>query len=218
VTTTKRTSNRGRQTPAARKLPIMPILGGVFAVALIATILITFGGGSDALETGEPTIDGEALPVFTDAASDAAVGLPIPGVSGADFAGNPVTIADDGRPKAIVFLAHWCPHCQAEVPEVQGLVDAGLIPPEIDLYSVATAISSTQENYPPSEWLEREGWSSPVIVDDAGSSVARTFGLSAYPYWVFVDADGEVKGRTTGRAGADRVLAFFTQLALESAD
>ena len=31
------------------------------------------------------------------------------------FDGTPVEIAPDGKAKLVVFLAHWCPHCRAEV-------------------------------------------------------------------------------------------------------
>ena len=37
-----------------------------------------------------------------------------------------------------------------------------------------------------------------MILDDAQGTVAAAFGLSAYPYFVFVDADGQVALRATG--------------------
>ena len=35
-----------------------------------------------------------------------------------DFEGDAVAITNDGRPKIILLFAHWCPHCQNEVPVV----------------------------------------------------------------------------------------------------
>jgi hypothetical protein len=53
-------------------------------------------------------------------------------------------------------------------------------------------------NYPPSAWLEREGWTSPVVVDDRASTVGATFGVTGYPYFVFVDGNGRVAHRASG--------------------
>ena len=90
-----------------------------------------------------------------------------------------------------------CPHCQAEVPVVQDWVNGGGLPDDIQLISVSTAIDPNRPNYPPDAWLEREGWTAPVIVDESGA-VADAYGLSAFPFWVFVNADGTVAGRMSG--------------------
>jgi hypothetical protein len=52
-----------------------------------------------------------------------------------------------------------------------------------------------------------------VILDDERNSVAAAFGLPAYPYFVFVGADGTVAGRVTGRVGADQLTAIALSLA-----
>ena len=84
------------------------------------------------------------------------------------------------------------------MPWVTEWLDAGNLPDGVDFYSVATSIDRTRENWPPSDWLEREAWPAPVIVDDQANSVANAFGLSAYPFWVFVDADCTIAGRVSG--------------------
>ena len=96
-----------------------------------------------------------------------------------------------------MFLAHWCPHCQAEVPRVVKLAKHGAFD-GLDVASVATATSSEAANYPPSAWLEREHWPFMVLLDDEQSTAAQAFGLSAYPFFVFLDGNGAVLGRTTG--------------------
>ena len=98
-------------------------------------------------------------------ASMGLLGLPIPEVVGADFDGTEVRISRDGRAKILIFLAHWCPHCQAEVPVVQDWYQAGNLPDDVDLIAVATSTNSARVNYPPSAWLEEEGFQPPVIVD-----------------------------------------------------
>ena len=212
--------NRRARRNAARNAPppsrqgrwLWPLVGGVVIVgAAIAAIVLTSGqapGGSSVRPSGSPAgsvspgagpvVNGAPLPAFENPDGDLAVGQPIPEVQGASFDGRPVAITADGRPKVLLFLAHWCPHCQAEVPLVQAWLDGGAAPADVDVISVATAIDSTRPNYPPDAWLEGEGWSPPVIVDPTGS-VADAYGLSALPFWVFVNADGTVAGRLAGQ-------------------
>lgn len=200
--------------PATRKMPLGLILGGVFTVLLIVTVFLTMGddGTSDAAlpdEYGSPTVEG-SLPLLEDSLADPAIGTQAPRVTGADFAGNPVSITDDGRPKVILMLAHWCQFCQAEVPWVSEWLDNGSLPESVDLYAVATSIDRTLANWPPSAWLEREGFSATVLVDDRMNTVANSFGLPAYPYWVIVNADGTIATRISGGISAadlDRIVA-----------
>jgi len=197
----------------SRPFPWLPLLGGITVIALITAVILTFdaGGGASGSAFGEPTISGSLLPRFNDdPAADPGVGLPVPEVRGADFDGNAVEVTNDGRPKMIVFLAHWCSHCQAEVPVVQAWIDAGGLPDGVDFYSVATSTAETRPNFPPQAWLAREGWTTPVIADDSSYSVGDAFGLNAFPYFVFVRADGTLAGRLTGELPPE----LLTQLAM----
>ena len=60
----------------------------------------------EALESMPPQI-----PV-TEPDNDPAIGEIAPDVTGTSFDGSPVTITADGTPRAIMFVAHWCPHCR----------------------------------------------------------------------------------------------------------
>ena len=198
-------------TKAPQKFPLIPVLIGVGGIALITTVLLTMSAGSTKGEYGSPTVTGDALPLAGEGA-DLALGLPIPDVVGADFAGNEVRISRDGRPKILIFLAHWCSHCQAEVPVVHDWVDAGSLPEGLDLIGVATSTTSTRPNFPPSAWLESEDWDIPTIVDDAEYSVSTAFGLDAFPFWVFVGPDGTVVGRTSGELPPETISEIATTL------
>jgi thiol-disulfide isomerase/thioredoxin len=173
----------------------IPPSGGSSSVAPSAS-----GGAPGASDPGaakEPKIAGDALPQFQGADGDDAVGMTVPTVEGSDFTGKAVSITAGGRPKVIVFLAHWCPHCQAAVPLLQTWVSAGGVPEGVELVSVATGIDPSRPNYPPEAWLQRERWTVPVIADPS-NTVAQAYGLPAYPFWVFVGADGKVAARTVG--------------------
>ena len=97
------------------------------------------------------------------------------------------------------------------------------MPEGVDLVSVATSIDPTRPNYPPDAWLQREGWTAPVIADTT-NAVAEAYGLTAFPYWVFVGPDGKVVARAIGgdarhRPGGDAGPAVrrLTETALRTA-
>lgn len=200
-----KTKKRPTPAPPPRKLPILPILGGVVGIALVVAIAISIASSEEArnaeVEIGSPTIAGN-LPEFDQGSEDPAVGLAIPAVESTNFDGDAVSLGPDSGAGGVVFLAHWCSHCRAEVPDVQEWLDGGA-EPAAPLYSVATGINPNQANYPPWAWLEREGWTQPVLADDAGQSIMRAFGGSSFPYWVFFDDDGTVVARVAGRIGVD---------------
>jgi thiol-disulfide isomerase/thioredoxin len=187
------------------------IFGGVFGAIALALILAIVLTGSDSdepaadnvSEFGDPTVNGDHLPIIDQTTvgsnDDPAIGMAIPEVSGQSFDGSAVSIERDGEAKAILFVSHSCPHCQDEIPAVQTWLDETGGVDGIDIISVSTAASEITSNWPPSEWLSDAGWTSPVIADDADSSAFAAYGGVFIPYWVFVDADGNVTRRFAGR-------------------
>ncbi len=153
-----------------------------------------------------PVISGSPLARYDPANGDPAVGQVIPTVTAPG-----ASIAPDGRPKVVLFVAHWCPHCQAEVPRIQAWINGGGLPTDVDLMTVSTGIDSSFPNYPPEAWFAREGWTSPVISDPT-NAVAGAFGLPSYPYLVFVNADGTVAQRTVGEVPVDQIEAAIAEL------
>ncbi len=197
--------------------PILLIVFGVIAVALVAAIVLSSDEPvGSAGQYGEPTITGTPLPPFGDSptlAQDPAVGTMAPAVTGQDFDGNTVSITADGTPKVVLFIAHWCPHCQAEVPRVQQWLNTGGGVDGVEIVSVTTSASSGAANWPPSEWLDREGWTSPNIRDDQASSVLEAYGGSSFPFWVFVNGDGTVAVRLAGEIEISTLEAGMKNLA-----
>jgi thiol-disulfide isomerase/thioredoxin len=187
------------------------IWGGVAAVVVIAVVIALAssggnGGSSSAtttkFEIHAVTITGTHLPKFSGSGSDPAVGQPIPTAAGVSvFDGAPVTIKPTGKPQMLVFVAHWCPHCQAEIPRLVTLAKQGVFD-GVDVTAVATGTDPAAPNYPPSAWLKKAGWPFPVMADSAQATAANAYGISAYPYFVLVDANGNVAGRATGEVSA----------------
>jgi thiol-disulfide isomerase/thioredoxin len=196
-----------------KKIPVAGLVFGAIALVLIAVVLLAGDTSQEASETGAPVVSGSLLPLQQGMtpSNDPAVGTKAPTVSGADFDGAAVAI-EPGTPTAVVFVAHWCPFCQAEVPSVQQWIDATGGVDGVNVIAVSTAIDQTRGNYPPSKWLEREGWTSPIIVDDADGGAYRAFGGTAFPYWVFLDADGNVVQRRLGGIETPELQAIMESL------
>jgi len=182
-------------------------VGGTLGLIALFAVAIALSRTSDQQQSipqaRSVTVSGEPLPVL--GGTDAAIGLVAPEIAGSSFDGDKVTLANDGTPKMILFLAHWCPHCQVEVPLVQSWLDSRGMPGGVDLVSVATATDRARPNYPPSEWLEREKWTVPVMVDDEASSAGQAYGVSSYPFFVFVGADGTVVHRASGELSIEHL-------------
>ena len=178
---------------------------GIIAVALSQE---SDDDGGD--ETAAVTVTGDALSGFQ-ADPEGAIGQPAPELSGTSVDGESITIENDGRPKVISFLAHWCPHCQAEVPLVADWVEANGLPDDVDVVAVSTSVNPGRDNYPPSAWFEDEGWTIPTMKDDAVSTAHAAFGAGGFPYFVVVDADGNVVNRTSGRLAEGQFEALLEQ-------
>lgn len=200
MTTTRRSATRSSTT-----IPL--VVGGliVLAVALAVALL----GGDDAAPgvTFDPadyasaTIEGEPL-------ASGATGVPAPYVRADALLSegeNEMPIAGEGT--MIVFLAHWCQFCNAEVPVINQWLDEVGLPEGTEIRTVATAIDPAKPNYPPNEWLRERSWTIPTLTD-IDNRIAAAYGVDSYPYWVFVDADGVVQG-----SGGAQSVETLTQIA-----
>ncbi len=165
------------------------------------------------LPEGETTVTGEILPLYAGESDDnIAVGLPGPLFSGPNQNSEIVSLENNGNAKALLFLAHWCPHCQNEVPAVQEIINLMGVPDGVDVIAIATSIDRGRDNYPPQDWLAREGWSETQIYD-IDKDIATAYGLTSFPYWVFLDKDLNVIARRAGNLPGDYVGQLLIQLA-----
>jgi len=214
-----------KQKPSARGWVIGAVLFVI--VALAAVVAIALGGGDDGettvgadgqkveVEQTRPvTVAGTPLAEFPgNGEADPAVGQKIPVLSGQDFAGETQQISP-GKKMMLVFVAHWCPHCQVEVPLLAEWVTAGGLPAGVTMEVVATGTDRAAPNYPPSAWLDEEGLPG-TFVDDgksAGYPAAQAYGLTSYPYIVFVNSDGTVSARLSGEQPVATIEAEIAKL------
>jgi thiol-disulfide isomerase/thioredoxin len=201
-------------------VPIV-VVGVIALLALVAVVASLAGSGkgngSDPADGGlrqtrPVVVSGQPLVLLPDG-PDPAVGAPAPVLEGSAFDGTAVRIAADGRPKVLVFLAHWCPHCQREVPVLSQWIAANGRPDGVDVYGIATGTTPDRPNFPPSAWLARERFTPPTLADDADGRAATAFGLSAFPFFVAVDADNHVVARLSGELSVPRWEALHAEAA-----
>ena len=132
------------------------------------------------------------------------MGATIPTVTGTSFDGDEITIAPDGTAKVVLFVAHWCPHCQREVPMLKAHLDDVPMPDDVQLITVSTSVEPSADNYPPQSWLEGEGWDGETLADSTEAGAAAAFGIGGFPYFVVTDASGQVVARTSGEITMDQ--------------
>lgn len=190
--------------------PILWIVGGVIGLGLIVWMAASIASEQPidpSIAFGEVEVVGDPLPVLGEQ-GDTAIGLQAPSTTGADWNGVESRIEADGRAKIVIFLAHWCSFCQAEVPVVQDWLDAGNLPDDVDMYSVSSLSDHLRPNWPPQDWLEDEGWTVPVIMDDEANSVAVAYGLRGTPHYVVLDGDNINLQRVAGEIGVSGLNAL----------
>ena len=107
----------------------------------------------------------------------------------------------------VIFAAHWCPHCQKEIPLIQEWIDGGNLPDDVQVNLVSTGVKADQNNYPPSDWLSTVGWSEQIMLDNPDQSAAQAYGLTGYPYLVFVGRRRQGRAAGIGRAAHRAVRA-----------
>ncbi|MAJ18203.1 MAG: hypothetical protein CL497_03090 [Actinobacteria bacterium] len=185
----------------------------VLGLAIAIGVTLSSEPVAAGLPEGEISVVGDSLPQYAGENDDnVALGLAAPTFSAPDQNSEIFQLEKNGNSKALLFLAHWCGYCQQEVPVVQRFIDSNGVPPGIDVIAVATSIDRGRDNYPPQEWLEREGWSETQIYD-LDREIGEAYGLNAFPYWVFLDKDLNVLARRTGNLPEDMIGALLIQLA-----
>lgn len=220
------------------RVPVFALAAGALALVLVIALVVIVvgrgdddsasGGGSESAAApgvagdvafGEVTVEGEPLPTFEQGATDPAIGQSAPTLTGIGPDGEPVTIdpATEG-PMVIAFLAHWCPHCQAEVPRIVELADDQGEIDGVEVVAVATSSAADRPNFPPGDWLASEGWPGPVLVDSEPEgaqlpTAAAAYGEAGFPFLVAIDAQGDVVARASGEQGDDGLRDFVATAA-----
>jgi thiol-disulfide isomerase/thioredoxin len=192
------------------------ILGAIAATVIAVSIgigVVAGGGGDDAEERTEIAavdVTGSPLPAFGAGGEDPAVGMVAPVLEGVDFDGNRVTIGGGDTPTVVVAVAHWCPHCQRDLPVITDVLrDTDL--EGVSVVALSSLASSERPNWPPSAWFDDVGWAADVLVDDADATAFQALGGAGTPFTVVLDAERRVVRRVSGEVGADGLRQLLEQ-------
>jgi thiol-disulfide isomerase/thioredoxin len=182
---------------------VVAVLAAVFGVVALTTSSDQDASLEGASEFQNVVVVGDPLPKFGDGA-DTAIGMTAPVLEGFGFLGNEVTTTP-GTPMLLVFLAHWCPFCQKEVPVLVNWNSSGTVPDNLDVIAITTGTDEAQPNFPPSVWLANEKWPElwPVLVDNKDQTASNAFGLAGYPFMTLIGSDGKVLWRNSGEISAE---------------
>jgi thiol-disulfide isomerase/thioredoxin len=212
-------------------------IGVAGAIAAIIAVVLVVGGGSSSSSTTTSTTgnsseatqpingdavaaaeyqlvqaQGEMLLALEDPDNDPARGKIAPVLNGFSFDGAPLTIAPTGKPMLVVFLAHWCSHCNAEVPRLIEWKNSGTMPADMEVFGVSTGARDDAPNWPPSQWVVDKGWPWPVMADSEDQNAALAFGVSGYPGMILLDGNGKVLARRSGEASIEELKAWTQEL------
>jgi cytochrome c biogenesis protein CcmG, thiol:disulfide interchange protein DsbE len=181
---------------------------GLVAVAIVAFVgvvaVLSANEGADlpslAEYAGTVTVAGEPVPPIGEDGSDPFAGqVSAPVLTVQDLADGERVLGAPGQAQVLVFLAHWCPVCDQELPVLRRVIDRGDVPADVELVLVTTALDPSRPNWSPDRWLADAGLGGVLTVrDDTAGRAFTTYGLRAYPAWAAIDADGVVVARRQG--------------------
>ena len=178
---------------------VVALVAVAVGVALLASRDAEQREQSDVRQVSDVSVEGAPLPPFDGQEPDPAMETVAPAFAATTFDGVEVSVLPgDGTAKVIGFFAHWCSHCQRELPRMAGWLAANQLPAGVEVIAVSTAVDSSRGNYPPSAWFEEEQWPAVAVRDSAENEIGDAYGLQGFPYMVAVDADGRIVARVSG--------------------
>lgn len=191
-------------------MPVALIGAIVLVVAVAVIVAIVLLNIDDNERPDGLAFNGTALPAYVAGVEDPALGAKAPLFTTEYLNGEYAFIGGGGGPndtaKLMVFVAHWCPLCQAELPEISNWVAENGLPDGVEIVMVSTFQDADRDNYPPSAWFDAAGWEAPVAVDsEDGEIVTEWFGMPGVPSWVVLTDLNFVLQRGTGPIPPDRL-------------
>lgn len=202
-------AERRAERRAQRSRTLVTVGGVVLIAAVVLAVVLLMGdggseGGGEAATTGDVTVQGmprtaplqpgEQVPSFT-----------APGLSGGRIAWDEYR----GSPALLSVWAAWCPHCQAEMPVIDRVMQDF---PDVGVVTVVTAIGA-QPGPTPAQYMQERGLDFPVAVDDGDGTLARGLGVTGFPTLYFVNSDGTVALQLGGEVDEQTLRTVVEQLA-----
>ena len=172
--------------------------------------VVTVPGGVQPAEYQKVSATGGLLAPLPESGADTETGKSVAVLKGYDLQGRPVTIdpAGEGKATMVVFLAHWCPHCNREIPVLNKWSESGEVPNGLRVIGITTGSKADQANWPPSKWMTAMKWPFEVMADSEAQEAAAAYGVAGYPFIAFVGANGKITARTSGEVPVEQIQIF----------
>ncbi len=172
--------------------------------------VVTVPGGVQPAEYQKVSSTGGMLAPLPESGADTETGKSVAVLKGYDLQGRPVTIdpAGEGKATMVVFLAHWCPHCNREIPVLNKWRESGEVPTGLRVVGITTGSKADQANWPPSKWMTAMKWPFEVMADSEAQEAARAYGVGGYPFMAFVGANGKITARTSGEIPVEQLQIY----------
>ena len=168
----RRPAGRPKAKPYIRPAPaksshrgavVVGVVAAVVALAAIVAVVATRSSGTNTgsspgdEQTRPVTVSGTPLAQLPENGADPAIGAAAPTLTGAAFNGTPITVGGaTGTPQLLLFVAHWCPHSNVEVPRVVGLINDNKLPADLTITAISTATRPDAPHY-----RRQVGWRTP---------------------------------------------------------
>ncbi len=134
--------------------------------------------------------------------------VPAPEFTATDINGIEHSLSDyKGKPVILYFWATWCPGCRRDMPGIQKLHEEKLKPEGYELVSVSLDTDKGKlKSY--SEGIEIDF---PVLFTGQAwdNEIAELYEITSTPSFVFIDAEGNIKGTGNWSRDLERTLAYF---------
>ena len=120
---------------------------------------------------------------------------PAPDFSVLNSRGEDVNLSDmRGKPTIVNFWATWCPPCRSEMPHFEEAYRE--IGGEVNFMMVDLTVGG-ETRADAEDFVKKQGFTFPIYFDTTGEAAAK-YGVSAIPTSVFIDADGNMAGKSIG--------------------
>ena len=172
--------------------------------------VVTVPGGVQPAEYQKVSSTGGMLAPLPESGAATETGKSVAVLKGYDLQGRPVTIdpAGEGKATMVVFLAHWCPHCNREIPVLNKWRESGEVPTGLRVVGITTGSKADQANWPPSKWMTAMKWPFEVMADSEAQEAAAAYGVAGYPFIAFVGANGKITARTSGEIPVEQLQIY----------
>lgn len=144
--------------------------------------------------------------------------IPAPDFTLTDQYGNSHTLSDyKGKTVFLNFWATWCGPCKSEMPDIQKLYESyGENSEDLVVLAVANPGGQDVSQEEIEQFLEDNGYTFPVLMDDTGITLAY-YGISAFPTTFMIDSGGNVYGYVPGAMTAD-IMESIVQQTMDSVE